>query len=87
MTIDILHYELKYKHDRDVLDLLAAYQSRGEELEDKVYTQGDMDIAEHEARDSAKGEINDFADDIDDALETASGAIAALEGLAKRMRA
>lgn len=93
-TIDILTYQLKYKNDAHVLDLLRAYDDCTIELSDKLYTQDDIDTAEQSGRDMIKKDIEDYADDIDDILDDLQegndddkkSALSRLEKLVERMR-
>ena len=68
MTIDILDYELKYKNDRAVLDLLEVYREQEQALSVYEYTESDLIDAEQEGRDFMKREIDEYADELEDAL-------------------
>lgn len=91
MTIDILTYELKYKNDPMVLELLSAYQDQDNDLKEKIYAAPDIEAAEDGVRSAMKSEIEDYADDIESSLDLmksdSAKAVEALEKLAERMRA
>lgn len=77
MTIDILTYELKYKQDRDVLDLLSAYQ------EERELTQASNDeyIANEDEKDALESEVQDLKDNISQWRKQISSAIDELSDL------
>lgn len=93
--IDILAYELKYKNDAMVIDLLSAYRDAEVSLSVHEYTQDDQDRANQEGIAMGRRDVEDYADDIDSLLDDLSEgtdkekklALQGLEKLVERMRA
>lgn len=77
MTIDILEYELKYKNNRHVIDLLDAFKEQ-KELEQAGF---DEYSAAEDEKYILESEIRDMKDNISDWRKQISIAIGELSGL------
>ncbi len=94
--IDILEYELKYKNDRHVYDLLDAYKEEYEmnKASESMFTQSELDSRVDNAVDGMKEQIESYADDLDSALDLLESedkddnrnAVKMLENLLGKMR-
>lgn len=97
MTIDILKYELKYKNDKEIMDLIRSYHELFEESKDyelmQENSESKIDDLEGTITD-LKEQIESYADDIDIFLDDLTEgdndkkklAIQGLEKLVERMR-
>lgn len=97
MTIDILTYELKYKNDKEIMELIRSYNELFEESKDyelmQEHAESKIDDLDGTITD-LKEQIESYADDIDsfldDLKEGEDGkkklAIQGLEKLVERMR-
>ena len=69
MNIDILTYELKYKNDPMVLDLLRAYQDNESYRAVYGYTEEDLEQAHQEGKDFKEWEIHGYAKELENLLK------------------
>lgn len=74
MAIDVLGYELKYKNDSMVLDLLKAYQSNHVSEDEYEELAGEVEMAKEKI-----SELKEAADDAKNLIESSIGELNGLE--------